>query len=186
MNNLKIFLKKIPAFFSALIILGLLNSCGGLSDIWDPADARKVDPNVNQRVKKNLEEGRGLSLEKMIDGKDGGGTNYQFASSNPMWRASLEILDFLPLTTVDYSGGMIISDWYSDTSNQNESIKITIRFLSNDIQTGSLKILVHKKTCIAPNNCLVKKIKSKIEEELQRSILGKAALIEKEDKKNKK
>ena len=103
-----------------------------------------------------------------------------------MWRASLEILDFLPLTTVDYSGGMIISDWYSDTSNQKESIKITIRFLSNDIQTGSLKILVHKKTCIAPNNCVVKKIKSKIEEELQRSILSKAALIEKEDKKNKK
>ena len=34
-----------------------------------------------------------------------------------MWRASLEILDFLPFSTVDYSGGMIITDWYSDDNN---------------------------------------------------------------------
>ncbi len=31
-----------------------------------------------------------------------------------LWRASLEILDFIPLTTVDYSGGIIITDWYND------------------------------------------------------------------------
>ena len=49
-----------------------------------------------------------------------------------MWRASLETLDFLPLTTVDYSGGIIITDWYFDnTGKSEESIKISIRFLSN-------------------------------------------------------
>tara|TARA_B100001250_G_C19603554_1_gene701694 strand:- start:283 stop:801 length:519 start_codon:yes stop_codon:yes gene_type:complete len=169
-------LRKILIFASISLILG---GCG----IYKKTDARNIPTKGQDRARKNVDEGRGISL-KNLGGR--GKTTYEFSSSNPMWRASLEILDFLPLTTVDYSGGMIISDWYSDTSNQNESIKITIRFLSNDIQTGSLKILVHKKTCIAPNNCLVKKIKSKIEEELQRSILGKAALIEKEDKKNKK
>ena len=61
-----------------------------------------------------------------------------------MWRASLEILDFLPLTTVDYSGGMIITDWYSENSS-NESIKITVRFLANEVRADSLKIIVHKK-----------------------------------------
>ena len=169
-------LRKILIFASISLILG---GCG----IYKKTDARNIPTKGQDRARKNVDEGRGISL-KNLGGR--GKTTYEFSSSNPMWRASLEILDFLPLTTVDYSGGMIISDWYSDTSNQKESIKITIRFLSNDIQTGSLKILVHKKTCIAPNNCLVKKIKSKIEEELQRSILGKAALIEKEDKKNKK
>ena len=169
-------LRKILIFASISLILG---GCG----IYKKTDARNIPTKGQDRARKNVDEGRRISL-KNLGGR--GKTTYEFSSSNPMWRASLEILDFLPLTTVDYSGGMIISDWYSDTSNQNESIKITIRFLSNDIQTGSLKILVHKKTCIAPNNCLVKKIKSKIEEELQRSILGKAALIEKEDKKNKK
>ena len=169
-------LRKILIFASISLILG---GCG----IYKKTDARNIPTKGQDRARKNVDEGRGISL-KNLGGR--GKTTYEFSSSNPMWRASLEILDFLPLTTVDYSGGMIISDWYSDTSNQKESIKITVRFLSNDIQTGSLKILVHKKTCIAPNNCLVKKIKSKIEEELQRSILGKAALIEKEDKKNKK
>ncbi len=169
-------LRKILIFASISLILG---GCG----VYKKTDARNIPTKGQDRARKNVDEGRGISL-KNLGGR--GKTTYEFSSSNPMWRASLEILDFLPLTTVDYSGGMIISDWYSDTSNQKESIKITIRFLSNDIQTGSLKILVHKKTCIAPNNCVVKKIKSKIEEELQRSILSKAALIEKEDKKNKK
>ena len=58
-----------------------------------------------------------------------------------MWRASLETLDFLPFTTVDYSGGVIITDWYSD-QDSNESIKITIRFLSNDIRADSLQVSI--------------------------------------------
>ena len=184
MNNLKNLLKKIPIFLSAIIVLSLLNSCGGISEIWDPADARKVDPNVNKRVKKNLEEGRGLSIEKMIDGKkDGGGTTYQFASSNPMWRASLEILDFLPLSTVDYSGGMIVSDWYTGDSS-NEAIKISIRFLSNEIRSDSLKIVVHKKKCSQNQTCKTQLLNnSKISQELRVTILKKAAQLEKEKKK---
>ena len=59
-----------------------------------------------------------------------GSTNYEFSTSNPMWRASLEVLDFLPLATVDYSGGVIISDWYTD-NDPNEALKITVRFLDN-------------------------------------------------------
>ena len=73
-------------------------------------------------------------------------TTYEFSTSNPMWRASLETLDFLPLTTVDYSGGMIITDWYyDDTSNSQDAIKISLRFLGNDIRSENLKVIVHKK-----------------------------------------
>ena len=90
--------KKLIFFFSGVLILNLLSSCG--TGIWDPADARKVPANVNDRVKKNLEEGRGFSIAKELS-KNRGGTSYQFASSNPMWRATLEILDFLPLANVD-------------------------------------------------------------------------------------
>ena len=103
-----------------------------------------------------------------------------------MWRSSLEILDFLPLTTVDYSGGMIITDWYSE-NNSNESIKITVRFLSNEIRTESLKIMVHKKTCEQNNNCKTILLRnSKIAEELLSTIIKKAALTDKNKKKNKK
>ena len=165
--------------------LGLLNSCG-IGNIWDPADARKVSPNVNERVKKNLEEGKGFSIAKALKDGKGGGTTYQFASSNPMWRATLDILDFLPLANVDYSGGIITTDWYNEGTSSDESIKITVRFLTNEVRSDGLKIVVHKKRCNVQQNCSVKKISSAIEHELRVAILKKAALFEKEYNKGKK
>ena len=99
-----------------------------------------------------------------------------------MWRASLEILDFLPLVTVDYSGGIIITDWYGDSSTK-DSIKITVRFLSNEVQTNSLKIIVHEKKCDGNNNCVINVVDSRIENELRSSILRQAAEFKKSIKK---
>ena len=165
--------------------LGLLNACG-IGDIWDPADARKVSPNVNERVKKNLEEGKGFSIAKTMRAGRGGGTTYQFASSNPMWRATLEILDFLPFANVDYSGGIITTDWYNEGTSSDESIKITVRFLTNEIRSDGLKIIVHKKRCTIQQKCTVKKISSALEHELRVAILKKAVLFEQEFNKSKK
>ena len=165
--------------------LGLLNSCG-IGDIWNPADARKVSPNVNERVKKNLEEGKGFSIAKVMKEGKGGGTTYQFASSNPMWRATLDILDFLPLANVDYSGGIITTDWYNEGTSSDESIKITVRFLTNEIRSDGLKIVVHKKRCNVQQRCAVKKISSNLEHELRVAILKRAVLFEKESSKSKK
>ena len=139
---------------------------------------------AEEKRRKNIEEGRGVSL-KGIMGNRGGSTNYEFSSSNPMWRASLETLDFLPLITVDYSGGVIITDWYSDNSG-SDSIKITIRFLSNDIRSDSLKIIVHKKICKTSSNCTTNISQSNlIKDELRSTILRKASLLEKSDKDKK-
>ena len=173
--------KRIGFLITAIIILSFLNSCG----IYQPSDARVVSPNSKERVKKNLEEGKGLSLKKLMDGGSGG-TNYQFASSNPMWRATLEILDFLPLSNVDYSGGIIITDWYNEGTSLDESIKITIRFLTNEVRSDGLRIIVHKKRCNVDQNCKITKISSALEQELQVAILKKAILFEREFNKNKK
>ena len=172
--------KRIRIFLTGFIILSFLNSCG----IWDPADARKVPSNSKERVKRNLEEGKGLSLKGLASGS--GSTNYQFASSNPMWRAALEILDFLPLANVDYSGGIITTDWYNEGTTSDESIKITVRFLTNEIRSDGIRIIVHKKRCNVQQNCTVKKITSVLEQELQVAILKKAILFEKEFNKGKK
>jgi hypothetical protein len=153
----------------------ILEGCGGIK----PSDARKTPTNALERARKNVEEGKGITLGGMV-GR--GGTNYEFSTSNPMWRASLEILDFLPLSTVDYSGGVIVSDWYNDSNNFNDSLKITVRFLSNEIKTNSLKIVVHKKTCKTTGACSINLMKSKIPDELTRSILSKAVEIEKQQK----
>ena len=173
--------KRILFCLSAIIIFSFLYSCG----IYSPSDARKVSPNSKERVKKNLEEGKGLSLKKMIDGGRSG-TNYQFASSNPMWRATLEILDFLPLSNVDYSGGIITTDWYNEGTSFDESIKITVRFLTNEIRSDGIRIIVHKKLCNVEQNCRITKISSSIEQELQVAILKKAIIFEKETNKTKK
>ena len=172
--------KKIRFLIFGTIILGLLTSCG----IYQPSDARVVSPNSKERVKKNLEEGKGISFGKMMGEK--GGTSYQFASSNPMWRATLEILDFLPLANVDYSGGIITTDWYNEGTSLDESIKITVRFLTNEVRSDGLKIIVHKKRCSLEQSCKITKITSTLEQELQVAILKKAIIFEKEYNKNKK
>ena len=180
MNFFNYMPKRILFFLTGIVILSFLGSCG----IYKPVDARKVSPNSKERVKKNLEEGKGISFGKMMDG--GGGTSYQFASSNPMWRATLEILDFLPLANVDYSGGIITTDWYSEGTSLDESIKITVRFLTNEIRSDGLRIIVHKKRCNIEQSCKITKITSAIEQELQVAILKKAILYEREYNKNKK
>ena len=173
--------KRALWFLTGIVIASFLNSCG----IYSPVDSRKVSPNSKERVKKNLEEGKGLSLKGLVSGGKGG-TNYQFASSNPMWRATLEILDFLPLANVDYSGGIITTDWYNEGTTSDESIKITVRFLTNEIRSDGIRIIVHKKRCNIQNKCTVKKISSALEHELQVAILKKAVLFEKEFNQGKK
>lgn len=170
-------------FISSLIFLHL-TSCGGA---FKPkkVDTRKVPINAEERARKNVDEGRSSSLGDLITGGARGRTTYEFSTSNPMWRASLEILDFMPLSTVDYSGGLIITDWYSE-DDPSESIKITVRFLDNQIRTENLKIIVHKKSCASSSNCKINLLQgNKISEELQSTIIRKAALLKKESENKK-
>ena len=137
-----------------------------------------------QIVQEKILMKEGVPLLKDLIG--GGGTNYEFSTSNPMWRASLEILDFLPLTTVDYSGGIIITDWYTEDTSSN-SIKISVRFLDNEIRADSLKIIVHKKDCSSNNNCKVNLLStSTIGKELRTAIVTKAAEFNTVSKNKKK
>ena len=177
-------LRKIFIILAGTTLLSCLNSCSD-GKLWNPADARKVSPKVDERVKKNLEEGRGVTLGGMF-GDGSKNTSYQFASSNPMWRATLEILDFLPFANVDYSGGIITTDWYNEGTASDESIKITIRFLTNEIRADGLKVIVHKKKCNIKQKCTVKKISSALEQELRVAILKKASIFAKETTRKRK
>ena len=161
-------------FFTILFFLiFFLNSCG----IYKPSDARKVSPNANERVKQNIEEGKGFRLSNAGKGKGG---NFLFASSNPMWRASMEKLSFAPLGVVDYSGGIIITDWFSD--NTEDEIKIAVRFLSNEIRADGINVIIHKKKCLAFNNCKITEVKNSTNNEIRLAILKRASEIEKKDK----
>ncbi len=179
MINYKFF--RVLCFLSVLLIL---NACGG--NFFRGADARKVSADPRERVKKNLEEGKGFRLNNAIKDRVGRGGNFEFASSNELWRASLDIIEFMPLTSANYSGGIIITDWYSNNTDPNETIKITIRFLSNEIRSDAIDINVFYKKCEANNKCVVQKNNKNIEAELRREILKKATIYQKETKaKNK-
>jgi len=164
-----------------LILSGLLLSgCNGKLG----ADARKFPDDPKLRVKKNMEEGRGFRINDAFKSTRGG--VFEFASSNELWRASLDIIDFMPLTSVNYSGGIIITDWYSTDQSSNESIKISIRFLSNEIRADALDIKVFNKKCLTQTNCVTSEKSGNITIELKQKILKTAAIYEKEKKDKEK
>ena len=164
-----------------LILSGLLLSgCNGKLG----GDARKFPDDPKLRIKKNMEEGRGFRINDTFKSPRGG--VFEFASSNELWRASLDIIDFMPLTSVNYSGGIIITDWYSTDQSSNESIKISIRFLSNEIRADALDIKVFNKKCLTQTNCVTSEKSGNITIELKQKILKTAAIYEKEKKDKKK
>ena len=162
--------------FLILFIFIFITACKSLPG----ADARKVPTNAQERVQQNIKEGKGFRL---MDGIKTGGTNFEFASSNELWRASLDTIDFMPLTTANYSGGIIVTDWYSDNENLNESIKVTIRFLTNEIRSDAINLKVFYKNCNPSNECSVSEKSGNLVNELKKQILKKATAYKKQSEK---
>ena len=158
----------------SIIIITGLNSCG----LYKRSDVKDTPVNVNERVKKNIQEGRGIRFGR---GATRGG-DFDFASSNPLWRASIEIFDFVPLTNASYSGGIIITDWFStEKKGQGNSrdLKITVEFLTNEIRADAVDVTIFEKIC-KNTNCKTNKIQSKLEKEIKLAILKKATIMEKD------
>ena len=158
-------------------MLFFVNSCG----FYKRSDVKDNPVNVDQRVKRNIEEGRGI---RFGGGATRGG-DFDFASSNPLWRGAIDVMDFVPLTNASYSGGIIITEWFS-SENTNRELKITIQFMTNEIRADAIKVLVFEKVCNENNKCKTNKVKSKLEGELKIAILKKAALFESDDFKKYK
>ena len=162
-------------FFIFLFFLISLASCEAMK--FKRTDVKDVPINDADKRQKNINEGRGIT----IGGKKKNSGTFDFATSNEMWRAALEILDFVPLTTADYGGGIIITDWYADDLNSNESIKIMVNFLSNEIRADGLKVKIYKKTCNEKFNCNTQLMSSDLDTEIKLAVLKKAAQIKTQD-----
>ena len=166
--------------FSLLVLITFifLSGCSGMFK-YKKANVKDVPVNVNERVKRNIEEGRGVRFGK--NSKRGG--TFDFASSNELWRASIDVLDFVPFSNASYSGGILITEWFDGNSkNQSEKrdLKITIRFLTNEIRADAIDVSIHERKCQKNSlNCTVKRVKSKLEPEIKLAILKRAAFLEK-------
>ena len=167
--------KTIKIVFFLTLSSFFLSACNGK---LPGGDARKNPADPAKRVEKNLAEGRGFKLNEAFKKKGG---VFDFANANELWRASLDTIDFMPLASVNYSGGIIITDWYSENNSPNESIKISIRFLTNEIRSDAIEVIIHKRKCIEFNNCKVSSVKNNTNQKIKFKILKKAAEIEKQD-----
>ena len=163
-------------FIFLVSITSALVSCGPFKP--KKVDLRKIPGDPKDKRLKNIKEGRGFTAMGAIKNRGKGSGSFDFATSNEMWRASLELLDFTPLHNVDYSGGIIITDWFSEREDQ-DPIKITIRFLSNEIRADGIIVTLHKKICKEKqfDNCKIIKIESTLSQEIKLTILKKAAII---------
>ena len=165
---------------NTLVAILLLTSCSGG---FKAGDARKIPANMKERQRQNIEEGRGFSFGKTFGNKAG---EFDFASSNELWRASLDTLEFIPLSLANYSGGIIVTDWYTSQGSVNESVKISVRFLSNEIRSDALSIKVFYKKCSMQDTCQITDKTSVLSNDIEKKILTKAALYKEEGKSKKK
>ena len=169
-------------FFSLIAVI-FFNSCNGKLPV---GDARKFPDDPKKRVEQNLKEGRGFKLMDAMKNEKRGGV-FDFASSNELWRSSLDVIEFMPLSSVNYSGGIIISDWYSSEQNSNESIKVSIRFLTNEIRSDALDIKVFNRKCVKSLiDCKITSSEGVVVKELKKEILKKATIYKKENKEKEK
>ena len=176
-NKILSFLKN---FLFLIFVLAVLQSCGALK--FKRSDIKDNPINDAEKREKNVREGRGIS----IGGDKGRSGSFDFATSNEMWRAAMDVLDFVPLTTADYGGGIIITDWYSDDLNSQESVKIMINFLTNEIRADGLKVKIYKKTCNDKQKCNTQLMTSELDNEIKLAVLKKAAQLKNQDAKKKR
>ena len=170
------------------LILPFLLSCKGPDGKFKlpGGDARKTPADPAKRVEQNIREGKGFRLSDNIK-KRGSGV-FEFASSNGLWKASLDVIDFMPLSSVNYSGGIIVTDWYSENNSPNESIKVSIRFLTNEIRSDALDVKIFNRECTESLlNCKFYESSGDLSNEIKKEILKRAVIYKEQiDEKNPK
>jgi hypothetical protein len=178
-NKLKLMLKNL--FFLSFLII-ILSSCKS-NEKKDgiTGNQEKFEPNADVRAREFADKNP-ITLFK--DSKDKN-TNFEFGTSNVLWRASLKTLDFIPLATVDYSGGIIITDWYSEGKLNKEQIKIQIRFVSTELRSESIQVISYKKICESNNECLNIAGNEIFNKEIKDLIINSARQIRIEENKKK-
>ena len=171
---------------NALLITLLFLLTFGCSNTTDPITGEKVVIEQDPVKKARDAAARGGGLFGEIGGQKSSGQTVNFANSNVLWRATLKSLDFLPLLNADYSGGIIIYDWYSQNNNPKEQIKITIQFLNNELRSDSIKVTAHKKICDTLERCSNSTLDQNFANSIKESIITSARALKIEETKKEK
>ncbi len=107
------------------------------------------DDSGQSRADDNAGRGGGVTLGGGGGGggNDGGGRRRGDAGIGVnayLWRASLDTLNFMPLTSADPFGGIIITDWYSAPTTPNERFKATVYILDTRLRADALNVSIFR------------------------------------------
>jgi len=168
-------------YFIIFIIITFLNHCAKTNPIT--GEKVLIETDTAKKSREFVDKQGGLFGD--IGGKNKS-TTFEFGTSNVLWRATLKSLDFLPLLNADYSGGIIIYDWYSQANNPKEQIKISIQFLNNELRSDSIKITAHKKICDNADRCSNSTTDQNFANSIKENIIASARMLKIEEAKKEK
>jgi hypothetical protein len=76
----------------------------------------------------------------------GNGGKMTIGVNQYLWHASLDTLRFMPLSSADPFGGVIITDWYSAPEDPNDRMRVTVYILDRNLRADGLKVAVFRQT----------------------------------------
>lgn len=168
-------------FFGLSVVAMLLAGCAGTQTDYDqfPGSAQ-TDQRVNGQAMTRAQEkqqgklfGDGLNLfgsDKKNNQNDGGGIGV----NSFLWRATLDTLSFMPLSSADPFGGVIITDWYSPPETPNERFKVTGYILGTALRSDALKVSIFRQVKSGPDQWTDATIESKTVTSMEDAILTRA------------
>ena len=173
-------------FITTLVFLLfiILSNCSSMRE--SDNNTKVLEPDPRKRAAEAAAKGEGIFGDINKKKQSSSTTSFNFSDSNVLWRATLKSLDFLPLLNADYSGGVIIYDWYSQTNNPKEQIKISVQFLNNEVRSDSIKITAHKKICETVERCSNSTLDQNFANSVKDSIITSARTLKIEEAKKEK
>ncbi|HEY0265233.1 MAG TPA: DUF3576 domain-containing protein [Rhizomicrobium sp.] len=113
-------MRVLPALLCALVFAPALAGCGSSND-----------------GSKDMDTGTGIVS---------GSSRMTLGVNSYLWHASLDTLSFLPLTSADPFGGVIISEWYVAPNSPDERLKVTVYIMDRTLRADGLKVVVFRQT----------------------------------------
>lgn len=138
---------RLKTILLSLMLVGFFTGCSTLNDIRNNKNIKSYGepktPHERHRDRHGKFFGEDTfkwSSKKAKEAAGGGAIGVNAF----LWRASLDTISFMPLSSADPFGGVIITDWYSLPENVNERNKINIKIVGRELRASAIKVNIFR------------------------------------------
>ncbi|CAA7614931.1 conserved exported hypothetical protein [Candidatus Terasakiella magnetica] len=166
--------KKLTGATAALaLVLGALalSACENSQAVFPTKDKGQSAPRMSNEPRETIFGPEGL-FGKSKD--QGGGAGSGIGVNAYLWRASLDTISFMPITTADAFGGTIITDWYQLPETPNERYKVNVFIIDRTLRADGVKVSLFKQVKDGTGNWADTRVDPKMATDLENSILTRA------------